>query len=680
MRRSICYCEPANATAGEVNSWKFIYTPSVNLPKGTRLKFDLQSKGREIDWEIPSVNLKKNKGVVYAQLGKAKILQATEIEVPDSFTPHYEFVLPQVLEAGDPFTIILGSAKEPTLKKDKADLLRAQTVSQRRRTFSLFIDPTGKGNYNDDPEIFSMDVRGGLLHNIRVLAPSFVIKNKRFDVIVRFEDEYGNLTNNAPDETLIELTHEHLRENLKWKLFVPETGFISLPNLYFNEEGVYTIQLLNTSTQQIFRSAPIRCFSENNKHLYWGLLHGESDRFDATENIESCLRHFRDDKAFNFYGTSCFESQEETSNDTWKLITQNVTDFDEDDRFVSFLGFQYAGDPKTEGLRQIIYNKDTKQILRRKDLKSNTLKKIYKGASPKEFISVPSFTMAKGIEYNFEDFDPEFERVVEIYNSWGSSEQTKKEGNLRPITNSESSGYHETAEGSIQKALQRNCRFGFIAGGLDDRGVFSDSYESSQEQYSPGLTAISAINHNREALFEAIYQRSCYATTGERIIVGLNLSGVSMGCETSTAEKQGLAMNRHLSGYVAGTTKLRSVEIIRNGKVIKTFEPDDYHLDFTYDDLSPLEQVCIDAKDKKPPFAYYYIRVVQEDGHMAWSSPIWVDYIPRSALPKIIVKKPPLKTQKQTIMDDFSYDFDEDDEEEEEDDDHEDEDDEDEDE
>jgi hypothetical protein len=107
-----------------------------------------------------------------------------------------------------------------------------------------------------------------------------------------------------------------------------------------------------------------------------------------------------------------------------------------------------------------------------------------------------------------------------------------------------------------------------------------------------------------------------------------------MGKEISTADKPGLAINRHVSGYVAGTTKLQKVEIIRNGKVIKTFEPDHYSLDFTYDDMTPLEKVTLPSKDKQPPFVYYYLRVTQEDGHMAWSSPIWVDYIPLSALPK----------------------------------------------
>lgn len=656
MRRSICYCEPTNAQAGEFNTWKFIYTPSTNLPKGTRLKFDLQSKGREIDWQLPSANLKKSgQGVIYAVFGKGKILQANEVEVPHNFAPQYEFILPSAVEAGTPITFVVG-AKEG--EKKGVGLIQAQTVAQRRKPFFLYVDTTGKGHY-DEPEVFSMDIRGGQLTNIRILTPSFVAKNKRFDVVVRFEDEYGNLTNDAPDETLIELSHEHLRENLNWKLFVPETGFLTLPNLYFNEDGIYTIQLRNAKNKQIFRSFPIKCFTENNRSLYWGLLHGESERFDSTENIESCLRHFRDDKAYNFFAVSPFESTEETSNDVWKVVTQNIAEFDEDDRFSTFLGMQWAGENKSEGVRQFLFAKDNKPLLRKKDTKYNTLKKIYKSFSPKEMISIPKFTMAKGYEYNFDEFEPEYERVVEIYNAWGNSEMTEKEGNLKPVTCRDSSGIKESAEGSIQRALLRNHRFGFVAGGLDDRGIYSDLFDSSQEQYTPGLTAIITPAHTREALMEALYNRSCYATTGERIIVGLHLAGLPMGSETSTANKRGLAINRHLSGYVAGTTKLRRVEIVRNGKVIKTFEPTDYFLTFEYDDLTPLEKVAIDAKDKKPPFVYYYLRVIQEDGHMAWSSPIWVDYIPASALPKLQPKKPvtnnvkPAPVKKESVDEDF---------------------------
>jgi hypothetical protein len=289
------------------------------------------------------------------------------------------------------------------------------------------------------------------------------------------------------------------------------------------------------------------------------------------------------------------------------------------------------------------------------------LKKIYKSFSPKELISIPSFTMGKGFEFNFKEFNPDFERVVEIYNAWGSSECSKKEGNERPIHSTGKTGVQESAESSIQKALQSNCRFGFVAGGLDDRGVYTEFFEGDQVQFSPGLTAIIAPEHSRAALAEALYNRSCYATTGEKMILGLYLAGLPMGSETSTAVKHGLRINRHLSGYVAGTANIKKVEIIRNGKVIKTFEKEGYTMDFVYDDMTPIEKIVIDAKDKKPTFTYYYIRFTQEDGHMAWSSPIWVDYIPGAAKSAIKRTAKTAISKKEEELDDEDDEFDDED-------------------
>jgi hypothetical protein len=632
MRRSICFCEPNRAVAGEVNTWKFHYTTGAKLPTGTLIRFDPMSTGRAIDWEIPTTEVKKEKNTIFAHLESGKAYIMKEVVMPDRFTPAYEFTLSEELDAGDTLTIVMGSTKRQPNTFVKCGT-QAQTYAQRRRSFNLYIDTTGKGKF-DEPEVFSMDVRGSTLKDIKILTPSFVTRNKRFDVMVRFEDEFGNLTNQAPEETLIELSHEHLRENLNWKIFIPETGFISLPNLYFNEPGIYTIQLKNTKTGETFKSFPIKCFEDSNHRLYWGIIHGESDRYDSTEDVDSCIRHFRDDKAMSYFATSPFESLEETPNETWKKINQTVGEFDEGDRFVTFLGFQWEGEAGREGVRQLIYAKDGKSILRKKDGKYNTLKKIYKSFSPKEILSIPTFTMGKGVHYNFKEFSPEHERVVEIYNAWGSSECTKKEGNLKPIIGKGKKGLQETQEGSIRDALNKNLRFGFVAGGLDDRGVYHEFFECGQEQYPAGMTAIIAPEHNRSSLYDALYNRSCYATTGARIIAGLHLAGFPMGSETNTTDKHGLLYNRHLSGYVAGTDNLQLIEIIRNGKVLVEFKPDGYSYEFTYDDLTPLEKNVLDAKDGKPPFAYYYLRAQQKDGHVAWTSPIWVDYIPGKPVAK----------------------------------------------
>jgi Protein of unknown function (DUF3604) len=619
MRRSICYSEPSLALAGEISTWKFSYTTATSLPKGTRLKFDLLSRGREIDWELPSTNLKNKSNVIWAELSNGKTLTAKEIEKPEDITPSFEFLLPSEVKAGETVSIFLGS----TEKTKEGN--RGQTSIQRRRPFHLYIDPKGKGEYKD-PEIFTIDVRGNVLKNIRIVVPSLVSKNKRFDAIIRFEDIFGNLTNNAPEGTLVEVSYEHLRENLNWKLFVPETGFINVPNLYFNEPGIYKLQLRNLKTGDAYLSAPIKCSAEADKSIYWGLLHGESEKVDATENIEACLRHFRDDKNAQFFAVSPFENIEDTPNEIWKAISTQVTEFNEDYRFTSFLGFQWFHHAPEEGLRQFLYSKDNKAILRKKEIKTNALNKIYKTHTPKELISIPSFTMAKGYETTFVDFNPDFERVVEIYNAWGSSECTAKEGNLRPIAIDGKEGISESEKGSIRKALNNNLRFGFVAGGLDDRGIFSECYESDQIQYSPGLTAIIAIEQTREALFQALINRSCYATTGERIVLGFYIAGSAMGTELNTKAKPGLNFNRHLTGFVAGTTLIKEIAFIRNGKPFHAIQPKATHYEFAIDDTELLSKILLPAPNKEnPPFVYYYVRILQEDGHLAWSSPIWID-------------------------------------------------------
>lgn len=619
MRRSICVCEPSHCLAGEVHTFKFIYTPATNIAKGAKLRFDLASRKRPVDWEVPQVQSKNKGNQIWAELPSGKSLAPKIVDKDSLFSPFFEFILPSDVKAGESITFFLGSPL-----KEKGHGSRAQTLVQRRRPFYLLIDPKGKNDFKEQ-ESFHIDIRGNVLSLIRIIAPSIVEKNSRFDVVVRFEDSYGNLTSNTPEGSLIELSYENLRENLSWKLFIPETGFINLPNLYFNEVGVYKICLKNLKSNEIFFSPPIKCLVESERSIYWGLFHGESEKFDSGENMDSCLRFFRDEKALQFFASSSFEETEETPNEMWKTVSQQLAEFNEDQRFNTFLGFQFFSKEPDEGLRQLVYFKENKPIYRKKDLKTNTLKKLYQSLNPKEVISIPSFSMAKGCENNFQSFHPEFEKVVEIYNAWGSSECLGKEGNPRPVKGPLKGGLVETETGSIRDALMNNHRFGFVAGGFDDRGVYKDLYENEQTQYTPGLTAILATTQTKEGLLQALQARSCYATTGARIILGFYIAGFSMGSEISTKTKPGLALNRHITGYVAGTCTLKEVILFRNGTPIKIFDPQNYFFDFAFDDADLLSKVALKCAENKSPFAFYYLRVEQEDGHLAWGSPIWVD-------------------------------------------------------
>lgn len=631
MRRSLSYCDPNTCYAGDEGAWTFNFAPATALGKGTRLRFDMNSFAREIDWQIPQTNSERENAIFALMPNGQRIIPKG---VKGSKTAQFDFTLSGEVKAAQVIKICLGrpakaegSAKGALIERGGTN--RAQTYTQRRRAFYLQVDSKGKGDF-EEPESFNMDVRGNLLQIIKIVTPSFVCRNKRFNVTVRFEDAHGNLTSLTKEPTLLELTYQQLRENLKWQLFVSETGFVTLPNLYFNEPGIYRISLKNLSTNQSFLSSPIKCFAEETPPLFWGILHGESDRVDSGESIEACLRYFRDDQAMNFFATSNFEGQEETGDDLWRRIGQMVAEFNEEERFSTMLGFLWRGEPKKEGLRHLIYTKDQRPLLRAKEAKSNNLKKLYKALGPRDLIAVPCFTMGKSTCFDFSEFSPEVERVVEIYCAWGSSECLQSEGNPFPIKRAKG-GEDVNKAGSLRAALHKGHRFGFVAGGLEDRGNFEGFYAGDQYQYTPGLTAIIAKSHTRESLLDSLWNRSCYATTGERILLGFHLAGQGMGAELSTAQKPGLAVNRHLHGFAAGTKPIAQIELIRNGSCLHTFDypecDEQDQCDFEFDDSEPLEKIALmdQAKEGKAHFVYYYVRVRQIDGHTAWSSPIWVE-------------------------------------------------------
>ena len=128
------------------------------------------------------------------------------------------------------------------------------------------------------------------------------------------------------------------------------------------------------------------------------------------------------------------------------------------------------------------------------------------------------------------------------------------------------------------------------------------------------------------------------------MILGLQIAGFNMGSEIDTKNRPGLEFNRHITGYCIGTQPLSEVVLIRNGVVLHHFPITNEKCEFEYDDSESLSQVVLDPKNpERSPFAYYYLRAVQKDGHIAWSSPIWVDLTARSA--PLINKKPKKKSE-----------------------------------
>ena len=62
---------------------------------------------------------------------------------------------------------------------------------------------------------------------------------------------------------------------------------------------------------------------------------------------------------------------------------------------------------------------------------------------------------------------------------------------------------------------------------------------------------------------------------------------------------------------------------IRNGEEWKRISCRSDEYSDTVEDATELSRFAI-QDDEGNPFAYYYVRVLQDDGEMAWSSPVWI--------------------------------------------------------
>ena len=138
---------------------------------------------------------------------------------------------------------------------------------------------------------------------------------------------------------------------------------------------------------------------------------------------------------------------------------------------------------------------------------------------------------------------------------------------------------------------------------------------------------VEARERSRESIFNAMYDRHVVATTGARLLLTYRLNGAPMGSELSLGAVPELAACRRLSIEFHGTGVVDRVDIIRNNIVAHSM-PTSGEMDITmsWEDRKPIKDIWLPAaKFCSHPFAFYYVRVVQQDGEVAWASPVWID-------------------------------------------------------
>jgi len=194
--------------------------------------------------------------------------------------------------------------------------------------------------------------------------------------------------------------------------------------------------------------------------------------------------------------------------------------------------------------------------------------------------------------------DPEYRTVMEIFQVRGSYEYEGCPWQAK---------VHFTGDGGkadgydtawAQNALARGQRMGFIAA-------------ADHCSTGIGMTVLMVKDLSRKGIIEALKARRCYATTGDKIFVDFRVNGHLMGQELKVDAPP------RLTAEIQATAPIKHVVIFKNNKTL-------YETDAAQ--LNGLDHLKLDLVDDSfVENSYYYLRVVQDNDEIAWSSPIWVD-------------------------------------------------------
>jgi hypothetical protein len=197
-------------------------------------------------------------------------------------------------------------------------------------------------------------------------------------------------------------------------------------------------------------------------------------------------------------------------------------------------------------------------------------------------------------------------RLIEMLQVRGCSETNVAEAEWRIEPRGD-------GDASVRAALAHGIRAGFIGGtdnhvGYPTRGLQPTGPDERMEYV--GLTGFVAPKLTREAIWAAMDGRHTYATSGVPILCHLELNGAIMGSEIAASPGQGL----HLTAQLHGTAPVERVQVICNGECVHDQQPRQWDVE--------VDRVLTAPQSGS---AYYYLRLLQADGHRAWTSPVWVD-------------------------------------------------------
>ena len=339
--------------------------------------------------------------------------------------------------------------------------------------------------------------------------------------------------------------------------------------------------------------------------LLFGDIHGQSNMSDGMGELDQYYHYAMVDRKMDFCALTDHDCYPDVATDSeweWNRTTRNLFNAEKD--FVALLAYEWTSNEYKHdfGHKNVYYPGSVGRLYTSCDPKGMNPDRLYASIKKDGGQCIPHHVAADwgsvSAATDWDYHDPEATRVTEIFSRHADYERTET---LSKYTKNIKKFDHCC----VQDALARGYRLGFIAG--------SDSHQMEHGKEG-GILGAFMTERSSQALWDALWKRRVYATTGDRILLSFRINGHFMGEEFSTNEA------RTITGSVLSMHAIRKVEVIKNNDLLVAYPSAVGKNTFAFSFVDPASSSC----------DYYYLRMEEEDEQRAWSSPIWVDCIQMS--------------------------------------------------
>jgi hypothetical protein len=446
--------------------------------------------------------------------------------------------------------VVSGELREGDRVRVVCSAWQAPTCAAERCRFLMLIDHLGNGTRNRLVQQPSFRVLPARPVRIAAIVESDAIVDLPVTLIVRGEDCWGNPTQLNTPLRLFARRSDGAECDLESVAFEePAVRPVERFRLTFCEVESFQLRVVCGEFEATSNPVVVHA-SRPPESLFWGDLHsGQTEIGCGNGSLADSYAFARDCAGVQFITHQANDHY--VTVDDW-VETRKVTEqFYEPGRYVPFLGCEWSPLTKDGGDRNVFY-RDDDPVLRRSD---RFFREDIDDPEP-DIRTAPEFHEA------FRDRDV----LVNIHVGGRMTNLDWYEPKIEKLCETHST--HGTVEWFFMDAINRGYRVGLTAGtdGVMGRPGADHPGRRLIRNLRNGLTAVYARELTRESLWNALQNRHCYATTGERIRVEFNVNRQPMGSELDLT-----IGGPEIQFRVVGTQALERVDLFRGIDILRSW-------------------------------------------------------------------------------------------------------------